>query len=207
MGRPLGVKNKGPQHIWSDEEKQYLAEITPGRGYKEIQSMMSCKFGFDYTHHQIKGAITRNKLNTGRTGRFEKGRATWNKGTKGLTKANVTSFKKGQKPHNYKPVGSERITKDGYCEIKVSDTGRRWRPKHVLIYEKHHGKVPKGSAVIFLDGDKRNFDIDNLYLVTRSQLAMLNKNSLIQKDAELTKTAINVVDLMKKISAMEKKDK
>ena len=207
MGRPLGVENKGPRHIWSDEEKQYLAEITPGRGYKEIQSMMSCKFGFDYTHHQIKGAITRNKLNTGRTGRFEKGRATWNKGTKGLTKANVTSFKKGQKSHNYKPVGSERITKDGYCEIKVSDTGRRWRPKHVLIYEKHHGKVPKGSAVIFLDGDKRNFDIDNLYLVTRSQLAMLNKNSLIQKDAELTKTAINVVDFMKKISAMEKKDK
>ena len=207
MGRPLGVENKGPRHIWSDEEKQYLAEITPGRGYKEIQSMMSCKFGFDYTHHQIKGAITRNKLNTGRTGRFEKGRATWNKGTKGLTKANVTSFKKGQKPHNYKPLGSERITKDGYCEIKVSDTGRRWRPKHVLIYEKHHGKVPKGSAVIFLDGDKRNFDIDHLYLVTRSQLAMLNKNSLIQKDAELTKTAINVVDLMKKISTIEKKDK
>ena len=207
MGRPLGVENKGPRHIWSDEEKQYLAEITPGRGYKEIQSMMSCKFGFDYTHHQIKGAITRNKLNTGRTGRFEKGHATWNKGTKGLTKANVTSFKKGQKPHNYKPLGSERITKDGYCEVKVSDTGRRWRPKHVLIYEKHHGKVPKGSAVIFLDGDKRNFDIDNLYLVTRSQLAMLNKNSLIQKDAELTKTAINVVDLMKKISAIEKKDK
>ena len=207
MGRPLGVENKGPRHIWSDEEKQYLAEITPGRGYKEIQSMMSCKFGFDYTHHQIKGAITRNKLNTGRTGRFEKGRATWNKGTKGLTKANVTSFKKGQKSHNYKPLGSERITKDGYCEVKVSDTGRRWRPKHVLIYEKHHGKVPKGSAVIFLDGDKRNFDIDNLYLVTRSQLAMLNKNSLIQKDAELTKTAINVVDLMKKISAIEKKDK
>ena len=207
MGRPLGVENKGPRHIWSDEEKQHLAEITPGRGYKEIQSMMSCKFGFDYTHHQIKGAITRNKLNTGRTGRFEKGHATWNKGTKGLTKANVTSFIKGQKSHNYKPVGSERITKDGYCEIKVSDTGRRWRPKHVLIYEKHHGKVPKGSAVIFLDGDKRNFDIDNLYLVTRSQLAMLNKNSLIQKDAELTKTAINVVDLMKKISAIEKKDK
>ena len=207
MGRPLGVKNKGPRHIWRDEEKQYLAEITPGRGYKEIQSMMSCKFGFDYTHHQIKGAITRNKLNTGRTGRFEKGRATWNKGTKGLTKANVTSFKKGQKPHNYKPLGSERITKDGYCEIKVSDTGRRWKSKHLVVYEKHHGKVPRGSVVIFLDGDKRNFDIDNLHLVTRNQLAMLNKNSLIQKDAELTKTAINVVDLMKKISAIEKKDK
>ena len=207
MGRPLGVKNKGPRHIWSEEEKQHLAEITPGRGYKEIQSMMSCKFGFGYTRHQIKGAITRNKLNTGRTGRFEKGRATWNKGTKGLTKANVTSFKKGQKPHNYKPLGSERITKDGYCEIKVSDTGRRWKSKHLVVYEKHHGKVPRGSVVIFLDGDKRNFDIDNLHLVTRNQLAMLNKNSLIQKDAELTKTAINVVDLMKKISAIEKKDK
>ena len=91
MGRPLGVENKGPRHIWSDEEKQYLAEITPGRGYKEIQSMMSCKFGFDYTHHQIKGAITRNKLNTGRTGRFEKGHATWNKGTK-ATYNNIKSM-------------------------------------------------------------------------------------------------------------------
>lgn len=207
MGRPLGVKNARPQHIWSDEEKRYLTEITPGRSHKEIKDMMNRKFGFDYTQHQIKGAISRYKLNTGRTGRFEKGIVPANKGTKGLMKANVTSFKKGHKPHNYKPLGSERIVKDGYCEVKVSDTGRRWRPKHVLIYEKHHGKVPKGSAVIFLDGDKRNFGIDNLYLVTRSQLAMLNKNNLIQKDAELTKTAINVVDLMKRISTIEKKDK
>lgn len=207
MGQPKGAKNARPQHIWSDEEKQYLAEITPGRHYHEILELMTAKFCYDYTINQISGAIKRYGLKTGFTGRFEKGQEPVNKGTKGLMKANVTSFKKGHKPHNYKPLGSERIVKDGYCEVKVSDTGRRWRPKHVLIYEKHHGKVPKGSAVIFLDGDKRNFDIDNLHLVTRGQLAMLNKNNLIQKDAELTKTAINVVDLMKKISTIEKKDK
>ena len=70
MGRPLGVKNKGPQHIWSDEEKQYLAEITPGRHYHEILELMTAKFCYDYTINQISGAIKRYGLKTGFTGRF-----------------------------------------------------------------------------------------------------------------------------------------
>lgn len=40
-----------------------------------------------------------------------------------------------------------------------------------------------------------------------AQLARLNQNHLIQDDVELTKTAINVVDLMCKISQVKKSNK
>lgn len=35
-------------------------------------------------------------------------------------------FKKGNIPHNLVPIGSERVTKDGYIEIKVRDGLRGW---------------------------------------------------------------------------------
>jgi hypothetical protein len=45
-----------------------------------------------------------------------------------------------------------------------------WRPKHHLVWESHHGQpIPKGHAVIFGDGNNRNFDPDNLILVSRAQ--------------------------------------
>ena len=210
QGRPKGSKNKTPIHIWTDDEKKYLSEIAYGRSREEITELMSEKFGFPFTKGQIAGALSRNNISTGLTGRFEKGNVPYNKGTKGLTTANSGSFKKGQKARNWRPVGSERVNRDGYVEVKVKDDGpfkKMWELKHRVIYEKHHGPIPKGSTVIFGDGDKSNLSIDNLILVTRSQLARLNQNHLIQNDVELTKTAINVVDLMCKISQVKKSNK
>ena len=82
MGRPKGSKNKKTLRYWTEEEKKYLSEITLGRGYLEITEMMTAKFNYDYTKTQIATAIKRYGLSTGRTGRFEKGRVPFNKGTK-----------------------------------------------------------------------------------------------------------------------------
>lgn len=210
QGRPKGSKTKTPIHIWTDEEKKYLSEIAYGRSREEITELMSEKFGFPFTKGQIAGALSRNNISTGLTGRFEKGNVPYNKGTKGLIKPNSGSFKKGQKSINWRPVGSERVNVDGYIEIKIKDDGRlkdQWALKHRVVYEEHYGPIPKGSVVMFGDGDKSNLSIDNLILVTRSQLARLNQNHLIQNDVELTKTAINVVDLMCKISQVKKSNK
>ena len=43
-------------------------------------------------------------------------------------------LKKGNRPHNYRPVGSERITVDGFIEIKVADPNK-WDLKSRVIYQ------------------------------------------------------------------------
>lgn len=199
-GRPLGSKNK-IIHIWSEEEKEYLKKITPGHHYKEIQEIMKERFGLELTINQIKGAIGRYKLNTGFTGQFGKGHIPFNKDKKGICAKGCekTWFKKGNKPVNYKPIGVERVNIYGYTEIKVADPNK-WRLKHQVIWEEHNGPVPKGYAVIFGDGNKHNLDINNLILISRQQLLILNKNNLIQKDANLTRTAVIIGDLYQKIS-------
>lgn len=202
MGRPKGSKNKKPQHKWTDEEKEYLASIVKGSTYKEITKQMNDKFEHDFSEEQIKGAMARYKLTTGTGGYFKKGSTPWNKGLKGHMGANKTSFKKGTIPPQYRPVGSERITRDGYTEIKVKDPNK-WELKHRLIYKQHYGEIPKGHNVIFADTDKTNLNIDNLILVSKSEMLILNRNKLIYEDNELTKVGVNiakVIDKVKKIS-------
>lgn len=206
-GRTTGSKNK-VLHIWSEEEKEYLKQITSGHHYREIKELMNKKFNLDLTSNQIKGAINRYKLNTGFTGHFPKNHIPFNKGIRGICAKGCekTWFKRGSIPQNHRPVGSERTNVDGYVEIKVAEPNK-WRLKHSLIWEEQNGPVIKGYAVIFGDGNRSNFDINNLVLVSRQQLLILNKNRLIQKDADLTRTAVIIADIYQKISKRKVKNK
>ena len=195
-------------HIWSDKEKEYLKEITPGRHYKEIVDLMNKKFDYQFTVDQIKGALNRYKLKTGLGGHFPKGNIPWNKGKKGICAKGCenTWFKKGEKPPNWVPLGTERISKDGYIEVKIQDgkLNENWRGKHIVIWEKYNGSVPAGHAVIFGDRNNRNFAINNLILVSRKQLLILNSNKLIKNDADLTRTGVMIADLQIKINERRK---
>jgi Zn ribbon nucleic-acid-binding protein len=202
MSRPKNSKNK-VIHIWNTEEKEYLKYITPGHHHKEIQESMNKKFNQNFTLDQIKAAIARYKLNTGFTGRFEKSHIPANKGEKSGG-WEPTQFKKGHVPINHRPVGSERTNVDGYIEIKVAEPNK-WRCKHILVWEENKGPVPKGYAIVFGDSDKTNLNIDNLILVSRKQLLILNRKNLIQKDADLTRTAIIIADLYQKIGERKRK--
>ena len=190
-------------HIWTIEEKEYLKEITPGRHHREIADLMSLKFGTDFTVDRIKNAINRYKLNTGFNGQFMKGCIPPNKGKKGIGGWKPTQFKKGNIPVNHKEVGSERITIDGYTEVKVAEPNK-WRLKHRMIWEEHHGSIPKGYAVIFADKNQQNFDIHNLMLLNRSQLLILNRYGLIKENAELTKMGLIIADIHLKINELRK---
>lgn len=186
---------------WSDEEKEYLKKITPGHHYIEIANMMNKEFNREFTVNQIKSAIGRYKLNTGFNGRFKKGNVPHNKGKKGLyyKGCEKTWFKKGQVSINHKPVGSERIDVDGYTLIKVSEPNV-WKLKHRVVWEKANGPIPKNYTVIFLDGDKSNTDINNLALVSRNELLIINQRGLLKKDKELSKVGINIAKLQSKIN-------
>lgn len=110
----------------------------------------------------------------------------------------------GQNRRGSRPIGAERVRK-GYVEIKVEQPNV-WDQKHRYLWEKHHKKKLKhNEIVIFADKDNRNFNIDNLVMVPRSLLGVMNINGWITEDPELTKSGVQVAKLVRKIYSKEKK--
>ena len=196
-------------HVFTVEEKQFLIEYVPGHSHKEIQSEFINRFNWDITLGQVKNAIKRYGLNTGRTGRFEKGLIPANKGQKMSAdlyeKCKPTMFKKGNVPANHKPVGSERITKDGYVEIKIAEPNK-WRLKHLVVWEEANGSVPPKHCIFFMDNDRTNTDINNLRLIPRSQLVTMNgKRGFQGYDRESNEVALAAAELTQKINQVKER--
>lgn len=194
--------------FYTEEHLQFLKDNIKGTPYKELAKMFNQKFGTNKTDRTIHAFCKRSKLSNGLNGRFQNGHVSWNKGKKGLYVPGSEKgwFKKGSKPTNTRPIGSVLENKNGYILVKVKDTGIRnemWRPKHELVWEKANGSKPDKHAVIFADGNKRNFDLDNLVLVKRSELLKLNRQKLIYKNSELTKVGLNIVKLQEKLIDVE----
>lgn len=120
---------------------------------------------------------------TGRNGRFQAGQPSWNKGKKGWHAPGCEKgwFRKGERrgiaTRLYKPIGTERISKDGYVERKIHDglpLQSRWRAVHLIRWEQRHGPLPEGHCLKCLDGDKTNTDPENWACVPRALLPRLN---------------------------------
>jgi len=161
-------------------EEQHLAFLR--EGYKHFSiAELTVEFNRHFKENRSEGSIraaTKNhKIKSGRTGRFAKGSKPWNKGVRGYTGANATSFKKGIRPHTWVPVGTETTTtKDNYWKVKVAEPNK-WEFGHRLVWQQHNGPIPKGKAVVFKDGNKDNWrDITNLELIDRAVLLQYNKN-------------------------------
>lgn len=106
---------------------------------------------------------------------------------------------------NTLPVGSVTYRKGCYNCWCVKVDENTWKRKHIYIYEQVHGPISKDSCVIFLDGDRENFDIDNLYLLTRRELLYLIRGEMLFNNRELTLVAINLCKLQNKITDLNKK--
>ena len=176
---------------YTKEQLDWLRGHYPLLSAAELASTFNDLFGQTRTNSAIKATLGREKILSGRTGRIEKGAVSWNKGKRGYMGANTTSFKKGNRPHNTQYLGHERASKDGYIEISIAETNphtgyeRRYKCKHVWLWEQTNGPIPKSHAVIFRDGNNRNFGEDNLLLVTRAELLCLNLHRYHEQPAEL----------------------
>jgi hypothetical protein len=127
-----------------------------------------------------------NRSNTAVTshnpdGTFKKGNKSWNEGTKGLTFANVTSFKKGDLPKNHKPVGTieTRVRHNRNTPpivwIKVAEPNK-WEMLKRHTWTKFFGPIPPGLLVTHKDGITTNCQPENLKLITRAENALRNHN-------------------------------
>lgn len=119
-------------------------------------------------------------------GRKRSGSEPWNKGThfRAGGRSQAHRFKPGDVPPNHRPVGTIRINVDGYFEIKTEEGMFKWRLLHREIWKRHHGSYPpRGTALVFRDGNKQNCNIDNLELLTRKQL--MERNTIHQYPKEI----------------------
>ena len=204
---------------YTQEHIDFLTENIPGRPFKDLTAMFNEKFGMSVKVTAIVSVTNKHGLHNGIDSRlnkgheptqFKKGLIPWNKGKKGLNfGGKETQFKKGHKAHNWVPLGSERVNRDGYVDIKVDDgkLQKNWKGKHIVIWEAANGPVPHGHIVMFGDGDKRNFNPENLILVSRKQLVRLNQCNLIQNDVKLTKAGIIIADIHNRIDDRKRVEK
>jgi hypothetical protein len=139
--------------------------------------------------------------NVGAASRFPKGHAPANKGLRrpGWSRGRMreTQFKKGVRQgvaqKLWKPIGTERISKDGYLERKINNDlplQARWRAVHLIVWEAAHGRLPAGHAIAFKNGDKRDIRLENLECITRRDL--MKRNSV----HNLPKPIVEAVQLL-----------
>jgi hypothetical protein len=115
--------------------------------------------------------------------RFKPNQQAWNKGLRGVVgvqeACRATQFKPGRPAHearNYRPIGSQRVTRDGMLERKVTDDpsvypARRWVSVPRLVWEAAHGSIPPASVVRFKPGqhttDPELVTLDRLECISR----------------------------------------
>lgn len=187
----------------NNEQTEYLKSIVNGRTCKELAEMINKKFNTNYNDKDIYNAKRRNNLKSGVDCTFKKGNQAHNKGKKwneympieSQINSKKTQFKKGNKPHNWLPVGSEWINDKGYTYVKISEPNN-WQLKHRYIYEQHHGKIPKGYSIIFLDSNKNNYDLDNLQLVKIREKLIMKNLHFFSTNKELTRTGLITTKLI-----------
>ena len=180
---------------------------------KEIAQMVSQQWNMKVTESAITNLKAKHNIKSGvRRGCFPKGHEPINKGTKGMFNVggNKTSFKKGQAPLNWVPVGTERINTDGYVMVKVKEDGhygQRWKLKSRIIYEEHLGrKLKRSEKIMYLDGNPLNLAIDNLKLITDKENAVMNKSRLRFNDAELTEVGLKVARIKMAMSQKKRRN-
>lgn len=169
--------------LFTGEEVEFIREHHKGIHMKDLLEMLNERFNKSYRLSQLisfcykngfkNGLDTRLNGSQGAENRFKGGYISPYKGMalkdrEGYTEDSFermkpTQFKKGNRPHNYRPIGSIRFSADGYYEKKTAE--HKWELLQRVIWREAYGEIPKGSVIVFLDGDSRNVKLENLALV------------------------------------------
>lgn len=166
-------------HKYTEEERQFLVDNAKGILASELTRLFNEKFGTELRPSQIRSIKKRYKIRSGVDTRF-----------------------KGEPPKTKKEIGAESITTSGQIAVKIKEG--MWRYKNRFVWEQHYGEIPKGYVVHMKDGDKANCDIDNLFLIKRKELLLMNNRGFLYKDEEIFKSGLAMVDLIMKIREKEK---
>lgn len=187
---------------WTPIEEQLLRELYPDCTCAEVAALLGRSAASVYQAadrldltksasfwvSDYSGRVQRGKQHPSMiAAQFKPGITSWNKGLNYQPggRCAETQFKPRQPEDsaNYRPIGSLRITRDGYLEQKMNDDpalvpARRWVAVHRQVWEAAHGPIPAGHIVTFKPGCKTtelaSITIDKLECITRAEHARRN---------------------------------
>lgn len=161
----------------NNELKEYLLRIGKDFTPEELVLIVNTKFNEKYDEDSLRKYLWRNKIPY----KYEC-----------KNRSNNSAYKRVQ-------IGTEYTKPDGMIMVKVSKN--EWVYKQRLIYEQYHNvKLKEDEYVIFLDGNRGNFNIDNLKVLTRQEASYLGNfkyNYGIDKtNKDIIETEIELARLM-----------
>lgn len=183
-------------HHFTDEEKKWLIDQDPELTYQELTEAFNSHFGTDLKRHSISDLMCKQLKVVSRRNNSKKGR-----------------FEKGAKPKH--PIGAE-VEKQGYIWVKVNDKYfpngstkmahyyENWKRKSDIVWEEQNGSIPKGKFIVFLDGNRRNCNIENLYLIDRKIHVRMAQNNWYSDNPNVTLCALKYCELVVAIKDYEK---
>ena len=171
------------RHTWTNEQIEYLKNIAKGTPRKVIVDKINKEFNLNLSMRQLRDCMNSRGIRNNIDKRF-------------------SAESGGNRCQQEKPIGTMSKWECGYTRIKTGDN--EWEFIQRYVWRKHHGEIPPGHSVIFLDGNTDNYNIENLALVNRNELMKYNSMRLKSSDIELNKTAVNLAKLIVKVKEIEK---
>lgn len=215
--------------VWTPEEVAVLRARYPNEQSAVIAHDLGRTIGQVYQHAAKMGLHKSAAFNASdRSGRvqrgkqcaamiatqFKPGQVPVNKGLRrpGWAPGRMaeTQFKKGSMAgaaqHNYVPIGTERVTRDGALERKVTDDpsmypARRWRPVARIVWEAANGSIPPGHAVVF----RRGRATTDVALITLDALQLMSRAELMRRNSYHTNYPKEVAQLIQLKGALTRK--
>ncbi len=169
-----------------------------GTSYGVINRRLK-KFGLEIPKEVIEARKQNNRFNKGHVP-YSKGKkqADW-MSAEAIERTKNTRFKKGRHPHNTKYDGHERITVDGYIEIRLSIGN--YRLKHIVEWEKINGKLPESYCLKCQTDNKLNTDPGNWKLISRAENML--ENSKYNYPKEIIPSMVLVNKIKNKLNNLE----
>lgn len=175
-----------------------------GLSYSQVASRastMGLRKTLEFKQSESSGRT--NLIEGGKKFRFKKGNVPFNKGKEMpaeiYEKVKATMWKKGNRPHNWRPNGSIVERKDTdlsgrvYLYYKLADS--KWILYHNKVWIDANGPIPKGSMIRFIDGNTKNCDITNLEMVSMKDNMLRNS---IQRFPEEIQQVIKLTSKLNK---------
>lgn len=168
------------EKLLTQEQHDFFVKHQKGKISSEVAELLNSVFEMNLKASQIKSYRSTHKIKSGVVGA-------------------------GSNAKKSDPIGTIRkFHKKGkvYWAIKIGH--RKWERYSRFLWKKHYGEVPKDCLVVSKDQNDLNVSLDNLMLLKKSELLILNKNKKLTNCAEANQANVSIVRIQNLIRERSK---